>query len=389
MKKIYPAFYSGKTAFSQREPASTAVNIDQNTDSTFERIVLKRRFSLYTFGLLLIILTLIIIGYIQKRRDNKKLSRQKEAILEINKELEVKNREIIRQRDEIKSSFTELENTLEKLKKAQRQLIEIEKMASLGQLTAGIAHEINNPINFVSSNVTPLRMNIKEIREVLNAYREATINGTDFEKVRKAHELEKQYDLDYMLHEVELLLNGISEGATRTKEIVLGLRNFSRMNEYELRNADIHDGLESTLVLLKNEYKNRIEIVKSYDKHLSQIECYPGQLNQVLLNILSNAIQAINGNGTITIKTKKEKGNAVIRIIDTGDGIQRENLSKIFDPFFTTKNVGEGTGLGLAISYGIIQQHHGDIYVTSKPGKGTTFKIVLPLKQQRDNATKS
>jgi len=352
----------------------------QLKEQQLERTSLRRKLSVMTIGLLIVILILIIMGYFQKRKDNKLLSRQKESILKINKELEEKNVQIARQRDEIKQSFSELENTIEKLKKAQNQLIEVEKMASLGQLTAGIAHEINNPINFVSSNVSPLRMNLAELKEILETYRAATTNGTDNDKIRYARDLEKRYDLDYLIKELDLLLNGIAEGASRTKEIVHGLRNFSRVDEHDLRSASIHDGLESTLVLLSNAFKNRIEIEKDYDENLQSIECYPGQLNQVFMNLLNNAIQAIEGPGKITIKTRKIRNRAVIWISDTGKGIPKDHLKRIFDPFFTTKEVGEGTGLGLSISYGIIQQHQGEIRVNSKPGKGTTFKISLPVK---------
>ena len=353
---------------------------NQLKEQELERIILRKKLSFMTIGLLIIILILIIIGYLQKRRDNKLLSKQKESILKINEALKEKNEQIARQRDEMKHSFDELHNTVEKLKKTQNQLVEAEKMASLGQLTAGIAHEINNPINFVSSNVNPLRMNLAELKEILEIYRNATENGIENEKIFAAKELEKKYDLDYLLKEVDLLLGGISEGANRTKEIVLGLRNFSRIDEHELRSASIHESLDSTLILLQNTFKNRIDVEKDYDENLQSIECYPGQLNQVFMNIINNAIQSIVGKGKIFIKSKKIKGRAVIWIKDTGKGIQKDHLNKIFDPFFTTKEVGEGTGLGLSISYGIIQQHKGDIKVNSKPGQGTTVKISLPIK---------
>ncbi|MBS0001370.1 MAG: GHKL domain-containing protein [Cyclobacteriaceae bacterium] len=352
----------------------------QLREQQLERTTLRRRLAFMTIGLLVIILILIIIGYIQKRKDNKLLSQQKESILNINRELEEKNNEIASQRDKVANSFIELENTVDELKKTQKQLIEAEKMASIGQLTAGIAHEINNPINFVSSNINPLRMNLKELKEILETYRMATANGIENEKIQFAKELEKKYDLDYLIAEVDLLLNGISEGASRTKEIVHGLRNFSRVDEHELRSASVHDGLDSTLLLLNNLFKNRIEIEKIYDENLQSIDCYPGQLNQVFMNILNNAVQAIEGTGKITIKTKRIKNRAVIWITDTGSGIPREHMTRIFDPFFTTKEVGEGTGLGLSISYGIIQQHKGEIKVISKPGRGTTFKITLPIR---------
>jgi signal transduction histidine kinase len=226
-------------------------------------------------------------------------------------------------------------------------------------------------------------MNLTELKEILEAYRNATANGIESDQVQYAHDLEKKYDLDYLIEELDLLLNGISEGASRTKEIVQGLRNFSRVDEHDLRSASVHAGLDSTLILLNNVFKNRIEIEKNYDENLQSIECFPGQLNQVFMNILNNAIQAIEGTGKITIKTRKIKNRAVIWITDTGKGIPKDHLKRIFDPFFTTKKVGEGTGLGLSISYGIIQQHKGEIKVNSKPGKGTAFKISLPIQHSQ------
>jgi two-component system, NtrC family, sensor kinase len=370
----------------EKEQKKTIQVLEQQSqlrEQQLERTTLKRRLAILTIGMLVVILILIIIGYFQKRKDNKLLSLQKESIMNINKELEEKNNEIEKQRDKITNSFIELENTVEELKKTQNQLLEAEKMASIGQLTAGIAHEINNPINFVSSNISPLRMNLKELKEILETYRIATSNGIENDKIQYAKELESKYDLDYLIAEVDLLLDGISEGASRTKDIVHGLRNFSRVDEHELRSASVHDGLDSTLLLLNNLLKNRIEVEKIYDENLQSIECYPGQLNQVFMNILNNAIQAIEGPGKIIIKTRRIRNRAVIWISDTGKGIPKEHMNRIFDPFFTTKEVGEGTGLGLSISYGIIQQHKGEIKVTSKPGKGTTFKISLPVRQER------
>jgi signal transduction histidine kinase len=252
-------------------------------------------------------------------------------------------------------------------------------MASLGHLTAGIAHEINNPINFVSSNVPPLKMSISEIIKILNTYRKANANDKKNIYLEEARNLEEKYDLEYLLGEVDMLLNGIYEGAERTKEIVLGLRNFSRVDKYELKKINLVDALNSTLLLLRNKYKDRIKIERNFDKNLKEIECYPGQLNQVLMNILNNAIQAISDKGTIIVTTEKIDNQAKIEIADDGKGIPKDYINNIFDPFYTTKDVGEGTGLGLSISYGIIQQHNGDISVKSEVGVGTTFIITIPV----------
>jgi len=274
-----------------------------------------------------------------------------------------------------------LNKTVEDLKAAQEQLIQAEKMASLGQLTAGIAHEINNPINFVSANIQPLK---DDMADILNL-------ATCYEKVIKEKNLEKEfagigalrekYNIEITLKEVNDLLKGIEEGAKRTSEIVKGLRNFSRLDQNVFRRANLNESLESTLVLLHSAYKNRIEIEKEYGR-IPEVDCYPGQINQVFMNILSNAIQAIPAEGTIFIKTWQEKNTVKISVKDTGTGMNEVVRKKIFDPFFTTKEIGKGTGLGLSISYGIVQKHNGDIEVFSTPGKGTEFIITIPIEQE-------
>ncbi len=281
------------------------------------------------------------------------------------------------------SAYQKLNRALTDLTQAQHQLVQSEKMSSLGLLTAGIAHEINNPINFVSANVNPLRRNLLDVREILEAYRALQTASDLPASLAALKKQEKALDLDYTLTEITALLNGIEEGAKRTAEIVQGLRNFARTDENAVKYADIHQGLDSTLTLLANKYRNHIEIVKEY-ADLPDIECYPGQLNQVFMNILSNAIQAIDGSGTITIRTARVGNSKVeIRIRDTGGGMPEEVRKKIFDPFYTTKDVGVGTGLGLSISYGIIEKHGGSIEVDSEPGVGSEFIIRLPLAQPK------
>ena len=274
-----------------------------------------------------------------------------------------------------------LQSTVEHLKATQDQLIQAEKMASLGELTAGIAHEINNPINFVSANIQPLKDDLADILKVVYAY----------DKVMKEKHLEHEFpglpdirhdpEIKMTMQEINNLLKGIEEGAMRTSEIVKGLRNFSRMDQNVFKKADMNESLESTLTLLHSSYKNRIEIVKEYGE-IPEIICFPGQMNQVFMNILSNAIQAIPAEGTIYIKTWQEKDMVKISMKDTGPGMKDEVKKKIFDPFFTTKEVGKGTGLGLSISYGIIEKHHGEIAVFSKPGAGTEFIVSIPIQQQ-------
>jgi two-component system NtrC family sensor kinase len=276
----------------------------------------------------------------------------------------------------------ELQKTLENLKQAQSQLVQSEKMASLGQLVAGIAHEINNPVNFISAGVESLSTNLDEIRQVLDIYHKIT-SGNVSEKLREIEELKVKVEYKEAIREINQLIESIKNGTKRTTEIVRGLRTFSRLDEDILKMADIHEGLDSTLILLHNRYKNRIEVVRDYT-NLPLVECYPGQLNQVFMNILSNAIDAIEDKGIITITTSKSNGSIQVSIKDSGHGIPHDIREKIFDPFYTTKGVGKGTGLGLSISQSIIEKHKGTIKVKSETEKGTEFVISFPVKQTNE-----
>jgi PAS domain S-box-containing protein len=285
--------------------------------------------------------------------------------------------ELRKHREHLEELIAKRTITLENLKRTQSQLVQSEKMASLGQLVAGIAHEINNPVNFISAGVDSLSTNLEDIRKVLEIYHK--INADNITKKLKEIELLKQkVEYKEAIREINKLIDSIKNGTKRTTEIVKGLRTFSRLDEDILKMADIHEGLDSTLILLHNKYKNRIEIIKNYG-NLSQVECYPGQLNQVFMNLLSNAVDAIDDKGTITISTSLSDGLIRISIKDTGHGIPENIREKIFDPFFTTKGVGKGTGLGLSISQSIIEKHKGTITYKSEPGKGTEFTIVLPV----------
>ncbi|MCB2220425.1 MAG: PAS domain S-box protein [Bacteroidetes bacterium] len=278
---------------------------------------------------------------------------------------------------ELRSKNKALNSALDDLRKTQAQLIDSEKMASLGQLTAGVAHEINNPINFVSGNVQPLRRDIQDVLDVLHQY-DRIIEALHLEdKFEKIDQLKQEIDFDFVLSEISHLLDGIGEGAQRTTEIVKGLRNFSRMDEHELKSASINQGIESTLLILHNKLKQRIEVIKDFG-NLPDIMCYPGQLNQVFMNVINNALEAIEGEGKLIIRTWQEKGYIKVSIKDTGKGMPEKIKKKIFEPFFTTKEVGKGTGLGLSISFGIIEKHKGRIEVNSEPGKGTEFIMLIP-----------
>ncbi|NLR62059.1 sensor histidine kinase [Chitinophaga polysaccharea] len=308
-------------------------------------------------------------------QENERLVREQNIILET----KVRDRT-----EDLQATNLELNTALTNLKDAQTQLVEKEKMASLGQLTAGIAHEINNPINFVTSNIKPLKLDIADLKELLERYGSLNDSTPDIPKVlAEIESFKKEIDIDYIHEEITSLIKGIEDGATRTAEIVKGLRTFSRLDESDVKSIDIHEGLDSTLVLLRNAIPSYVSIVKEYG-NLPKIECYAGKINQVFMNIFSNALNAIKSkkehhNESITIKTALEREFVIITIKDTGIGMSESVREKIFDPFFTTKDVGEGTGLGLSIVFSIIEKHKGKIIVNSAPGEGAEFIIYLPL----------
>jgi signal transduction histidine kinase len=303
-----------------------------------------------------------------------------------NRLLEQRNEEIRQQKEEIETQRDNLEQTYNHLKNTQDQLIQSEKMASLGQLTAGVAHEINNPINFVSGGIDSLQANFMDIIEVATQYFSLKEGEDNSLKIRKLNQLKQQLEIDELIEESHQLFRSIRNGANRTTEIVKSLRNFTRLDESVLKEADLQEGLDSTLVILANQTKGRIEVIKNYENP-GPVQCYPGQLNQVFMNILTNAIQAIEDTGKIWVSTTKTEKHAVIRIRDSGKGMPEDVKKKIFEPFYTTKDVGVGTGLGLSITYGIIEKHKGKIEVESKPGVGTEFILKIPLDLQESAAS--
>jgi signal transduction histidine kinase len=275
-----------------------------------------------------------------------------------------------------------LQESTDHLKKTQSQLVSAEKMASLGQLTAGIAHEINNPLNFISSNIPPLKRDLLELKEVLDAYRQASMDGSDLGAVRA---LEERIGVDYTVKEVQEILRCIQEGTTRTSEIVRGLRTFSRLDEDDLKPADINEGMRSTVILLGQQLRDAVDVQMDLGE-LPPVECYPGKLNQVFMNLLNNAAHAVKkrhaeSSGQIRITTHLEGESVIISIADNGTGMDEATQQRLFEPFFTTKGVGEGTGLGLSIVQGIIEKHAGSITLQSEMGTGTTFTIILPVRQ--------
>lgn len=284
------------------------------------------------------------------------------------------SRRILTTQNELKSKIKELEATNNHLIETQGQLVQSAKMASLGQLVAGVAHELNNPIGFIYSNMAYLREYSDKLLRLIDAAEN---------EPSQIPNLKLEYDLEYIKKDLPKLISSCEDGARRTKEIVIGLRNFSRVEDKSNKPVNIHESIDTTLNLLSSEFKNRIEIKKEYHD-IPLVICNQNQINQVFMNILSNAFQAIKGSGTVWIITNHNKESNLqqetvsISIQDSGVGVPTEVLQKIFDPFFTTKSIGQGTGLGLAISYGIINAHGGSIQVNSKVDIGTEFIITLP-----------
>lgn len=279
-------------------------------------------------------------------------------------------------------SKEELNKAINSLKSTQSQLVHSEKMASLGQLTAGIAHEINNPINFISSGMISIKMSTESLKEIVEEYSRLDEEGADLtEVIENIRELKEDHEFEEMMEEIDELIKDVNYGVTRTIEIVKGLRVFSRLDEEQVKTANVNENIDATLTLLRNKTKNKIKISKFYDDKMNDIECYPGQLNQVFMNILNNAVQAMpdeKKDGEITIYTEEADNSIVVRIKDNGVGIPDEIKNRIWEPFFTTKAVGEGTGLGMSITYGIVEKHGGKIELSSEVGNGTEFAITLP-----------
>jgi signal transduction histidine kinase len=277
--------------------------------------------------------------------------------------------------EQLRSANEELAGAYRDLQATQMQLIQREKMASVGQLVAGVAHELNNPIGFVSSNVTTLEEFVKRLRSMLEVYRAVPLPEAERERVDGQWAALK---VDYALKYLDSMILGIREGAERTRKIVRDLRVFARSDDDVWQPVDLHEEIESSLTLLNHLLKDRVTVHRKFGE-LPSVECVRSQIDQVFLNLLANAAQAIPGEGAITIETSREDGGAVVTISDTGPGIAQDVIGRIFDPFFTTKTVGEGTGLGLSISYEIVKKHRGEITAASPPGSGATFTVRLPM----------
>ncbi len=304
-------------------------------------------------------------------------SREREEALARLAQLNVTLERRVRERTaELQKANEELKRAFEQLKAAQSQLVHSEKMASLGQLVAGVAHELNNPIGFIYANFQHLQEYTEDLFAALDDIGRLPMRE---EAVKRLEEILARHDIPFIREDLPKIIKSGRSGATRIKEIVSALRRFSRLDEAEVKPVLLEDGIDDTLAILHNQIKNRIEVVKDY-RLREPVECRSSQINQVFMNIIHNAIQAMGEKGRLEIVTEREGEMAVVRIRDNGPGIPPEIRDRIFDPFFTTKKVGEGTGLGLSISYGIIQDHAGAILVESTPGEGATFIIRLPLR---------
>lgn len=278
----------------------------------------------------------------------------------------------------VKRQQEQLEAALEKVSQTQNKLIQTEKMASLGTLAAGIAHEINNPINFVNAGAVGIELDLIDLIKVLELYEKLDLKNIQPELAKQIHQKKTEIDYNYIKENLMTTIKDIKMGASRTTEIVKGLKRFSRVDSEEMYDVDINQEIESNVKIIKRLSKKEIDFQLELEKDITTINGLPGQLNQLFMNLIMNAEQSINEKGVVKITTSNRNGGVNITVADSGCGIPEELGDRIFDPFLTTKEVGEGTGLGLSISFGIVKHHNGKITYTSKLNEGTTFNIQLP-----------
>jgi signal transduction histidine kinase len=256
----------------------------------------------------------------------------------------------------------------------ENKMLEVEKMAAIGQLTAGVAHEINNPVNFIASNISPVRKNIADIIMLLQQYETAMKNNPGSETLKI---LRQSLEIDFAIDETGELLKGIENGAHRIREIVNALRVITRLDEESFKVADVHEEIDAVLLMLQNKISSNLVIKKEFG-NVTPFEHFPALLSQALMNVLQNAIEAASESGTVIIRTFENDTSVHVIITDSGKGMNDKVKRKIFEPFFTTKEVGAGLGLGLSVARSIVEQHRGSIELESEPGKGTVVKMILP-----------
>ena len=283
---------------------------------------------------------------------------------------------------ELLKANEELKELNGKLSDARTKLIQSEKLASIGQLAAGVAHEINNPIGFIFSNFSTLEKYLQDLFQMLSAYEQAESELGSSPVAARLRALYEELEIEYLKDDIPSLMNESRDGIQRVRKIVQDLKDFSRVDaRQEWEWVNLHNGLNSTLNIVNNEIKYKADVVREFGE-LPEVQCLPSEINQVFMNLLVNAAHAITAErGTITLRTGHEGSEVWIEVADNGCGIAPENLSRIFDPFFTTKPVGQGTGLGLSLSYGIVQKHAGRMEASSQLGQGTRFRITLPVRQ--------
>lgn len=343
------------------------------------------------------------------RRRTADLERTNQLLIQENKERSIAEAALRLSELKFSKKAEQLAITLQELQHTQTQLVQTEKMSSLGQMVAGVAHEINNPINFIYANIPYLRDYIQSFLEVINVYQKHYPNP-----VAEINDKTRNLDIDFIAEDAQKIITSINVGAERIKDIVKSLRNFSRLDEADMKEVNIHEGIDSTLMILQHRLKEQpnrvaIRVIKEYG-YLPFVGCYAGQLNQVFMNIISNAIDALEESSNSWGVTDREKCNCIpttnyliptirirtvlvenewveIRIADNGIGMSPEAIEKIYEPFYTTKPVGYGTGLGLAISYQIVKKHRGDLQCASELGKGTEFAIKIPSNFTRQKST--
>ena len=288
--------------------------------------------------------------------------------------------ERVQAENRINETVSSLRETNRKLEEAHHQLLQSEKLASLGQLAAGVAHELNNPIGFVHSNLGSLSSYVDDLLRIDAACGdiEAAVSATQPQLFAGVRELKQRCDHAFVVEDLRHLIDESLEGLVRMRKIVQDLKDFSRVGDTGWQWADLHKGIDSTLNIVWNEVKYKADVDRQYGE-LPEVRCIPSQLNQVFMNLLVNAAQAIDERGRIAIRTHCDGTHVVIEVQDSGRGIPPENLQRIFEPFFTTKPVGKGTGLGLSLSWGIVQRHKGSIEVRSESGQGSTFRVTLPI----------
>jgi len=283
--------------------------------------------------------------------------------------------------EELTRKNLRLNEALAALKRSQAKVLHQEKMASIGQLAAGVAHEINNPIGFINSNLSTLGKYLSRLSGFLAVQSECIAAGAPPEQVESVHQEQARLKIDYIVKDLEDLIRESLEGAERVRSIVADLKSFSRVDESEYKQADLNECLRSTINIVWNEIKYKATLKKEFGE-IPRTRCYPQQMNQVFMNLLVNAAHAIEQQGSITVRSWEEDGYVCVSVADTGQGIPEANLNRIFEPFFTTKEVGKGTGLGLSITYDIVKKHHGEITVRSEPGKWTEFTVRIPVVEE-------